>query len=144
MKKSLVLDWMSRGVVSIAPKTTVEQAVALMKKNKIRMLPVTTGQLIVGVVSDRDLKAPKKAVKDPNVLKNFPVENLIPVEFLMTPKVVTVTQQDHIATAANLIVKHKIGGLPVVDKAGSSHIVGVITSTDLLKAFLALMDLANW
>jgi acetoin utilization protein AcuB len=59
------------------------------------------------------------------------------IKTLMTEKVVTVTPQTPIESAARIMVERKIGGLPVVNDDG--HVVGVITETDIFRAFTELM-----
>lgn len=54
----------------------------------------------------------------------------------MTTPVVSVTPTTMLEEAANLLVKHKIGGLPVVDRGKP---VGIITATDLLRAFVEVL-----
>jgi acetoin utilization protein AcuB len=59
------------------------------------------------------------------------------VSDIMTHNVLTINQNMPIEDAASLMVNHKIGGLPVVDDAGV--IVGVITETDIFKAFVEML-----
>lgn len=140
----LIKDWMTTETIAVTPETQMLQAIFLMQKNRIRFLPVTTGDLIVGVITDRDVRNPVKSLKDLNVATLYKNEGNIPVKHVMKTKLICVTPTDHIATAANLIVKNKISGLPVVEKKDSANLVGVITTTDLLKAFMDLMDKAKW
>lgn len=52
----------------------------------------------------------------------------------MHRNVVTATPDMPITRAASLMVRHKIGGLPVVE--GNRGVVGVITETDIFRAFV--------
>ncbi|MEZ4674533.1 MAG: CBS domain-containing protein [Caldilineaceae bacterium] len=47
----------------------------------------------------------------------------------MTKQVVTAFPGTHLQDAATLMIKHKVGGLPVVDD--DHHLVGIITETDI-------------
>lgn len=54
------------------------------------------------------------------------------IENLMTRNVITVSRDTPLAEAAQLLVKHRISGLPVVD--AEQRLVGVITEADFLRA----------
>lgn len=135
---------MSVNLITVAPEAKVLECIFLMKKNKIRFLPVTKGTQLLGIVTDRDLRSPVKNLHDLELAKLYRTEGDIRVGDFMTTKLITITPQDHIVTAANLLVKNKIGGLPVVESAHSQFLVGVITITDMLKAFVDLADRTNY
>jgi CBS domain-containing protein len=56
----------------------------------------------------------------------------------MSKKVITVAPDTPLQEAARLMVEHKIGGLPVVDE--NNRVVGVITETDIFKAFVEIFN----
>jgi acetoin utilization protein AcuB len=56
----------------------------------------------------------------------------------MSNGVITVAPTSSIGEAASLMIRHKIGCLPVVDSVG--HPVGLITETDLLRAVYGSAD----
>jgi len=58
----------------------------------------------------------------------------------MSKKPTTVTPATTVEAAAQLLLKQKIGGLPVVEK---SHLVGIITTSDILQAFLDVMGVSE-
>src|SRR3954447_17475787 len=53
------------------------------------------------------------------------------VSDIMTHPVITVTPETTVAEAAELMLGHRISGLPVVDAAGG--VVGIVTEGDLLR-----------
>jgi acetoin utilization protein AcuB len=57
---------------------------------------------------------------------------------LMIKRPITVTPDDDIEIAAQLIYKHKIGGMPVVK---NNKPVGIITESDILRAFIDMMGI---
>ena len=59
---------------------------------------------------------------------------------IMVKKPITVGPDDDVETAAQLIYKHKISGIPVV-KGGK--LVGIITETDILRAFIDMMGILS-
>jgi CBS domain-containing protein len=66
-------------------------------------------------------------------------EDVIPenitVETVMSAKAMKLKPQDTIEEAASLMRRERTGGIPVVDR---KKLVGIITRSDVLKAFIAL------
>ncbi len=135
----LVRERMTSPAVSVTPETPFQDALKLMRDKKFRRLPVVdaTGK-IVGIVSERDMlhASPSPATS----LSVWEVNYLLwklKVSDIMTHNVVTINQDVPVEDAANIMVSRKIGGLPVVDDKGV--VVGVITETDIFKAFVEIM-----
>jgi acetoin utilization protein AcuB len=59
---------------------------------------------------------------------------------LMIKEPITVHPDDDVEIAAQLIYKHKIGGMPVVD---NGRLVGIITATDILRTFIDMMGILS-
>ena len=59
----LIREWMTKDVITVTPDTSMLKASKLMKDHNIRRLPVLDGKHVVGIVSDRDVRAasPSKA-----------------------------------------------------------------------------------
>jgi len=79
---------------------------------------------LIGIVTDRDLR------------RCMGLLEKVKVNAVMTEILVTVSPNDTIEKAAQLMLMHKIGGLPVVEE---NKLVGVITTSDLLQTFLDVM-----
>jgi len=111
----------------------------LLRDKKFRRLPVVDGAgKIVGIVSERDMlhASPSPATS----LSVWEVNYLLwklKVSDIMTHNVLTINQDTPVEDAASLMVTHKIGGVPVVDDSGK--VVGVITETDIFKAFVEML-----
>lgn len=134
----LVKERMSLPVITIHPEMPIMEALNLMKKEKIRRLPVVNqrGHLI-GIVSDKDLL--HASPSDATSLSVWEISYLvskIDVEQIMTQNVITITEDTPLEDAARIMVDNKIGGLPVVE---DDIVVGIITETDLFKIFLELL-----
>jgi acetoin utilization protein AcuB len=133
-----VRDRMTSPAVTVTPDTPLQQALDLMHEHRFRRLPVVdrTGRL-VGIVSERDLlyASPPPATLLGGLEFNHLLTELR-VEEIMTCDVLTVTPDTFVEEAARLMVENKIGGLPIVDE--KNHVVGVITETDVFKAFVEL------
>lgn len=133
-----VRERMSPNPVTITTDTSVSDALRLMRERKVRRLPIldTRGQL-VGIVSDSDLlyASPSPATS----LSVWEIHDLLyrlTVDKVMTRDVITVTEDTPLEEAARVMVDKKVGGLPVMR---GKNLVGIITETDLFKAFLALL-----
>lgn len=131
----LVGNRMTSPCITISPDTPVGDALAQMKKDKVRRYPVVDkhGKL-VGIVSLSDLLNAQPS--EATTLSVWEINYLlskITVERVMAKEVITVTEDTPIEEAARIMADHKIGGLPVV--RGDS-VMGIITETNLFKVFL--------
>jgi acetoin utilization protein AcuB len=132
MKQQLVKDWMTREVVTITPKTTLPEAHRLMTEKHIRRLPVVENGHLVGIVNRGDVRGaePSGATSLSIWEVNYLLSRL-KVEELMTRRPVSIHQGATIGEAAELMLEHKISGLPVLD--GNEQLVGIITESDIFR-----------
>ena len=133
-----VRDRMSSPAVTITPDTPLRDALDLMHRRRFRRLPVVDGRgRLVGIVSERDLlyASPPPAALVSDMDLNHLLDEL-PIREIMTRDVLTATPDTFVEDAARLMVDNKVGGLPVLDE--DDHVVGVITETDVFRAFIEL------
>ena len=133
----LVKDWMSQPVITVNEDDSMQDAMSLLKKHKIRMLPVMKKAKLTGVITDRDLK--RASASDATSLEIHELLYLlskIKVKNLMTKKPISVPIDFTVEETAEVLLKHKINGVPVIDKSGK--LAGVITQTDLFKVIISL------
>ncbi len=133
----LVRNWMSRSVVTIDEESSMQDAMQLMKRHNIRMLPVLKNGALVGVVTDRDLK--RAQASDATTLDVHELLYLlakIKVKNIMSKNPIHVPPELTVEEAAEILLRHKISGMPVVD--GEERVVGTITQTDLFRVLIAL------
>jgi len=115
--------------ITITENASIQEAIELMKVNSIRHLPVVgTDNRLKGFVTLSDLKQGFI----PSMLGEVSLADLI----IRNP--IVVRPDDDVEIAAQLIYKHKIGGMPVVK---NDKLVGIITGTDILRAFIDMMGL---
>jgi len=132
----LVSERMTKPVIFVGPDMPTQEALQLMRKEKVRRLPVIEGGKLVGIVSENDLlnvqasEATSLSIWELNYLLSK-----ITVEQVMTRDVRTVSKDTPIEEAARVMADNKIGGLPVVE---NGDVVGMITETDLFHVFLEL------
>jgi len=138
----LVRDWMSKKVVTVDVNTSMQQAIALMMEHNISRLPVMEDGKLVGMVTDRDLR--RAAPSDTTVMEVrhilYHLSN-IQMGAIMSRSVVTVLPEFTLEEFAEVLLKHKISGCPVVDR--EDRMVGIITRQDLLRAIVSVAGLPN-
>ncbi|RJQ85269.1 MAG: CBS domain-containing protein [Desulfobacteraceae bacterium] len=117
--------------ITVTMKHSVQQAIELMKLNSIRHLPVVDQKKqLQGLLTLADLKQ----ALIPSMLGDFSLSDM------MIKNPITVSPDDDVEIAAQIIYKHKIGGLPVVR---GQNLVGIITESDLLRAFIDMMGILS-
>src|SRR4029078_7347724 len=128
---------MSRPVISVSPDAPINEVLAMFKKEHIRRAPVIKNGKLIGILSERDLlnASPSPATTISMWEMNYLISK-VTVKQVMTKKVITVEKDTPIEEAARIMADKKIGGVPVVN---AEKVVGIITETDLFKAFLELM-----
>jgi acetoin utilization protein AcuB len=123
-----VRAWMSAPRGRVAPDTPSSEALRLMREEHVRHLLVMDGEVLLGVVADRDLTA--RGVADRRVSQ------------VMSSQVIDVGPEESAASAARRMIDHGIGCLPVMS---GREVVGIVTRTDLLTALCyAVEPDASW
>ncbi|GEM_PF-546438 len=107
-----------------------------------RRLPVLDAKdNLVGIVTDRDVRL---AINSPLVLherwQDEVLLDQVQVDVCMTPDPITVSPDTPVYEVARVMRTRKIGGLPVTDD--SDRLVGIVTETDLLRAFENILTAA--
>ena len=106
--------------VTIHKEATVRDALGLMKEYHIGGIPVVDNdRKLVGIVTNRDLRFERDL--DRPISQVMTTENLV-----------TTTQSTNLEEAADILQRHKIEKLPVIDSDG--HLVGLVTYKDITKA----------
>jgi acetoin utilization protein AcuB len=129
-----VRDLMTAKPITAGPDMPVLEARQIMLGKRIRHLLVTDGPKLLGIVTDRDIRLnlPSPATSLSVWEINYLLARLT-VASVMTKALVTVSPGADPRNAAVLMLDHRIGALPVVD---GGELVGIITETDLLRAFV--------
>jgi acetoin utilization protein AcuB len=133
----LVKNWMTEKVVTVGPGMSMQGVIGLMQEHHIRILPVVKNEKIIGVVTDLDIK--RASASDATMLEVHELLYLISrlkIKEIMNTEPILVPFDYSIDEAAEVMMQNKVHGLPVVDH--KQHLVGVITQTDVFKAFISL------
>jgi CBS domain-containing protein len=123
---STVGDLMTPAPVSMTPDTRVGDAARRFREQRIGHIPVATSGFLQGILSDRD------------VLRHLAANGGgvdAPIEQVMTPDPITIEPTDLVSEAIAKLMRHKVHCLPVIE--GDRRIVGILTTTDLIRALYA-------
>lgn len=104
--------------ITLPPDSRVGQALAVMEKYSISGIPITENGKLVGILTNRDLRFMQDL--------NQPVSEVMTKHNLVTAK-----EGIDIEKAKNLLHKHRIEKLPIVDSGG--YLKGMITVKDIMK-----------
>jgi CBS domain-containing protein len=136
-----IRDLMQREVVTLRASDNLGLAEDLMQLARIRHLPVLSAGIVVGIVSQRDLY--RAAVSSVLQLRRSAERDWlasVPVRAVMSPKVITAAPEDSVHTAIELMLRHRIGCLPVVEHG---KLVGLVSETDCLHHLARLLGVAE-
>ncbi len=133
-----VRELMSGAPITVTSDTPVFEARQLMLKERIRHLIVVDGHRLMGIVTDRDIRLnlPSQATSLSVWEVNYLLARLT-VGKVMSKTVITVGPEREAPEAAQILLEHKIGALPVVEK---ERVIGIVTETDILRAFVKSAD----
>lgn len=132
----------TRNVISVPPTQSILAAVEQMTKCGFRRLPVTdagTGR-VLGIVTSGDIINLMGGGDKFRLVQVRHGGNLIPalnepVRTIMTQQIATLQSDARISDAVDVIVKRKIGGLPIVD--ADEVLMGIVTERDVMRVLAA-------
>jgi len=116
----IVKDIMSKALISVDSSTTVFQVAMMMEKGGVGAILVKKDNHDVGIITDRDFAI--KVTVQKNSLDT-------PVDKVMSSPLVTISPNESILVAADLMSSKRIRKIAVVE---DDKVIGIITSTDLV------------
>lgn len=120
----LVNNRMTKEPDTVEPNDLAIRAQHKMLSGGYHRVPVVSDGKLVGIVSDRDLRAHHGHLEQ------------VKINGIMTEQPITVTPEATVEEAAQIMLERQIGGLPVI---ADGRLVGIITVNDVLRAFLDVM-----
>jgi CBS domain-containing protein/anti-sigma regulatory factor (Ser/Thr protein kinase) len=122
-----IKDVMATAVISGARTDTMRHIQALMRENHITGVPIVEDSRLVGLISIDDIiTALDKGYID------------LSVEERMTRNVIVLQDDMPLSFAISYLNKYRYGRFPVLNK--KQEIVGILTSTDVIKTLLVEMN----
>ena len=137
--KYLVKDFMSKKVVTCRKSDSIKFALSLMNKNEVSRLVVTDEDgCPIGLITTNTLLShsdyfTKGKTRSRDYLLPIEGGEKLKVKDLLTDKLITIAEEDDLATAASLMIKNKVSGIPVTNS--KKNLIGVVSKTDVVKAF---------
>ncbi len=126
---------MVRDLITVGVNDGLDKAEHLLKKHKIRHIPVIKGQEIVGMLSINDIlriSFADGAFREEEDVSSS-IYEMFTIRNLMRSKLETVRSDNTIKEVAEKFVESEYHSLPVVD---DGILVGILTTTDLIKYLL--------
>ena len=130
-KRTPVSEIMTKNVITLNHTDNLETAELLFKKNKIRHIPVVSGDNIIGMLSYTDLLRISfaDAIDEDEDNVDTVVYNMFTIEQVMAKKLVSIDSETTIKEVAEILAKKEFHALPVLD---NDKLVGIVTTTDLI------------
>jgi len=128
-----ISDCMTSQPLTVAPYSTLAEALEIMQLKKIRRLPVMDDSDLIGIITLNDIYQ----ANSPGVRHSMSLDKIynrlsnLKVIVAMTDNPITIYKADTIGHAAEVMMEEKIGGLPVVDANKKLH--GIITESDIFR-----------
>lgn len=133
-----VSKYMSPKVISVNSSVGIREAFFLMREKEIRHLPVVDEGVLVGIVSDRELRRPDWVDEAPDISHIYDLNDDLNVGDIMIKNVFCLHTYDSLSKAVRLLLEQKIGATPVLDK--DDALVGMLSAVDLLQALDDLLS----
>ncbi len=134
-----VNDLMTTKVFSLQDSDNLQTARSIMSLGRIRHIPIVDNEKsFVGLLTHRDLLSvtiSRLAEIEAHVQDE--IDASIPIREIMRRDVTTIPEDMDLRDAAEILLKHKYGCLPVVRQ---NRLVGILTEADFLKLTISLMD----
>jgi len=125
----LLTSKQKQNIYTIAPHTTVDDALSMMALRNIGALPVVENGRLVGIVSERDYVR--------KVHRHGHPTTEIQVASIMSSPVLTVAPNQTIRECMSLFTDRYLRHLPVVDE---NQLIGLLSIGDIVKAMIAEQD----
>lgn len=131
-----VKDYLSKGIMTCRNTDSLCFGLNMLNKNKISRLVVTDNEgKALGIITYDTF------LRNSNYLKNPSRNYLLPEGFskgmtvgdIVGSELITVSSEDDLAKAANLMIEYKVSGIPVVDP--NDELRGIISATDIVTAY---------
>lgn len=130
----VVDEIMTSNPVTAEQTTPISEVISTLFELDVRHLPIVDGGELVGIISDRDVRAflapAMFELERPAEVK----ERLgRPVSSIMQSDVLLVTPETEVEEVIDIMLEQKVGAIPVV-RSGSRELVGIVSYMDVLRA----------
>lgn len=139
MKNESITSLMSKNVVTIEEHESLEKAQLLMTHHHIRHLPVLKKGNLTGMLSMTDLQRLSFSDNFGEIESDADVAifKMLGIRHVMKARPETIAASQSIREAAEILANREFHALPVIE---GEHVVGIVTTTDLIRYFLNQME----
>ena len=132
-----VADVMTKDPVTLGPEDSLMKAVEVMRKRRIRRLPVVVADTLVGLLAEGDLKRAQPSALSDSEEEFHQVMEETPISRIMIQRPMTTTEDVPLLDAAQTLHTTKFGALPVLR---DGKLVGILTDSDLVGGLVGLLS----
>lgn len=127
-------DLMTQDPLTASVTTTIGEAIQMMRELDVRHLPVVDNGELVGMISDRDLRA----ISFVDVMEDSDLTALRrrldgTVGEVMNADLLQVSDETGVDEIVELMIEHRVGAVPVVE-TGTNTLRGIVSYIDVLRA----------
>jgi len=136
----IIKDYMIKHPVLVDPGMSIVEVQGIMSETRARHLPVVEeGKRLAGLVTQESLRVPPPRLASLNVWEITRLLSDLRVRDVMVPgkDVLTIGPDRTIEAAARIMVKNKIGCLPVLE---DGIVVGIVTDTSLMAHLMEMLS----
>ncbi len=135
-KREPVSQIMTENVETVNLANTLVEAKEIMEQNRIKHLPVISGEKLIGILSLNDinklgLEVMYEGQKDASVA----VMEMYSIERIMTKNPISIAPYTTIKDATEIFIEKGFHALPVLD---NGVLVGIVSTTDVLEYLLEM------
>jgi len=137
LKELEVVDAMTADPVTIGPEENLDEALAVMRRHKIRRIPVVLEEKLIGILAEGDVKRAQPSTLSVSEEEFNRVMEAVTVGRIMVRDPITVDADSPLVDAVRTLHKTKFGSLPVLRE---EKLVGILTDNDVLRVFIDVID----
>lgn len=134
----LAKDIMTENPMTVTELVSVAEAIGLLYELDVRHLPVVRGTELVGIVSDRDLRAFIEPSEDDAVEAMDDARSASVGSFMNTDPV-KVDPETNLRDIVDLMLLHRVGAIPVCD-LDTGDLLGIVSYVDLLRVLQETLE----
>ncbi len=134
-KREKVANVMTKDVITVNVNNSLKEANDTFSKNNIRHIPVVSGETLIGILSKTDILRISfgDTFGDEQTGSDEAIFDMLSINQVMKHSPLTVSSENTVKEAAEILADKEFHALPVVD---NDKLVGIITTTDIIKYFL--------
>lgn len=134
-RREKVANIMTTDVQTVNVTNSLQEANSLFNKHNIRHIPVVSGDKLIGILSHTDILRISfgNTFGEDQQGGDEAIFDMLSINQVMKHSPVTVSPEDTLKEAAEILAEREFHALPVVD---NEKLVGIITTTDIIKYFL--------